>query len=54
MALGIISVQASGMAASLAALIIGVLVLAFPTLLRYLVGLYLLFIGLLGLVAQIL
>lgn len=53
MAVGIISVQTSSIVASLTAIIVGVLVLAFPTLLRWIIGLYLLFVGALGLMAAL-
>ncbi len=53
MAIGIISVGTSSIVGSLIAIVMGVLVLVFPTLLRVLVGLYLLFVGVLGMLTQL-
>ncbi len=52
MALGILTVETSKLAGSLLAILMGVLVLAFPTLLRYLIGIYLLFVGVLGILTM--
>ncbi|MBI2145502.1 DUF3096 domain-containing protein [Candidatus Woesearchaeota archaeon] len=48
-----VSVEVTSLLGSLLAIVAGVLVLVFPTLLRVLVGLYLLFVGLLGLLAYL-
>ncbi len=53
MALGIVTVETSMLAGSLLAIVMGVMVLAFPTLLRYLVGAYLLFVGVLGILTRL-
>lgn len=51
--MAVISVEVSSLVGSLLAVIAGVLVLAFPTLLRYMIGLYLLLIGVLGLLTAL-
>lgn len=53
MALGVITVGATTVAASLLTILVGVLVLAFPGLLRFLIGAYLLIVGVLGLLTSI-
>lgn len=45
--------QHSSIAASLISIIVGVLVLVFPTLLRFIVGIYLLLVGVLGLLTAL-
>ncbi|MFH1182390.1 MAG: DUF3096 domain-containing protein [Candidatus Woesearchaeota archaeon] len=54
MAVDIIAVQSGGILASAVTLIMGFLVLTFPSFLRVLIGVYLVFIGTLGLLASLL
>ncbi len=49
----IIGVQTGGFVASLAALVFGILVIKFPKLISWLIGLYLILIGVLGVLAAI-
>lgn len=53
MALGVVTVETSMLAGSLLAIVMGVLVLGFPHLLRYLIGIYLLFVGVLGILTML-
>lgn len=48
-----VSIGVSSLLGAILAIIAGVLVLAFPTLLRYMIGLYLLLVGVLGLLTAL-
>ena len=52
MVAGVISVSVGSTVSALVAIILGVLILIFPTMLRYLVGAYLLFVGVVGLLSM--